>query len=508
YTRLRDFSSALAAIRTMPASSYAAAANHTGFLNAAAAVYSAGGQCAEAEEFLRRSISLDHAAGRLPAESTQLQLADIWRREGKYDKARQGYREVIDRNTNSIDAWQGYITSLHNVHADKTVVTESARMPAALRNQLAKDANFLLLLAAAHRSAGNNEQVIQLLEQARTRYQEQGRVSPAELDLQLAWAMATTSQHDPDLLALLTKARTRTDLTAKQHEAFDEIWSIWSVRRAQQALENHKSEQSTAILLYAERMLPGNGRIESGVGTTYLRQHEYHRALDVYESWGMAGANAGDYRAAAGAALAVHNDSLAGQFLQEGLQHWSRDAELLRMSAKQEVAHGKYDEAKRDLRLALTATRESARSNAQEDDPGRAQSLAQAAKTGENDPAATLPALNPESQSSPATACRTTASSNPTREAQSRPIGYAGGSRARLVNAAYVYSDGPQQRDRNAGSADDPQQAQQPQQAQDRKTDSTDPQPSQDRKTDSTKEQGIQDEIDVVENRNTPFTGL
>src|SRR5262249_60402483 len=64
YTRQRDFSSALAAMRAMPANTYAAAAKDPGFLNAAAAVYSAGGPCAEAEDFLHRSLSLDRAPRR------------------------------------------------------------------------------------------------------------------------------------------------------------------------------------------------------------------------------------------------------------------------------------------------------------------------------------------------------------------------------------------------------------------------------------------------------------
>jgi tetratricopeptide (TPR) repeat protein len=503
YTHVRDFSSALAIIRAMPANARAAAANDSGFLNAEAAAYSATGQCAEAEDFLRRSVTLDHTAGRVPAESTQLLLADILRREAKYDQARQGYREVIDRNAYSMEAWQGYITALHSAHADKAVVTESARMPAALRNQLAKDANFLVLLASAQRSVGNNEQVVQLLEQARSRYQEQRQITPADLDLQLAWAMAATSQHDPDLLALLTRARTRTDLTTRQHEAFNEIWSIWSVRRAQQALDDHKSEQGIAILLDAERMLPGNRRIQSALGATYVRQHEYHKALAVYESWRMAGANAGDYRAAAGAALAVHNDSLADLYLEEGIQQWPRDPELLRMVAKQEVVHGKYDDAKRDLKLALTATRESTNSNPQsgsKNESAAQQNLPQVTMMRDSDPATSVPPLNPTNQS-PATGCRTTPSGDAAGEARLGPISYARRGRARLVDTAYVYSDDPQQ-------AQQTQQAQQPQQPQDHKTDSADAQQSQDGKADATKEQGIQDEIDVVQNRNTPFTGL
>src|SRR5947208_9332878 len=88
-----------------------------------------------------------------------------------------------------------------------------------------------------------------------------------------------------------------------------------------------------------------------------MRQHDYQRALSVYELWGMTGAEAGDYRAAAGTALAAHKSDLADHFLEQGLQHYPNDPDLLQMTAKQAVAHGKYKEAQGYLKSALRATR-------------------------------------------------------------------------------------------------------------------------------------------------------
>src|SRR3989441_12000999 len=88
-----------------------------------------------------------------------------------------------------------------------------------------------------------------------------------------------------------------------------------------------------------------------------MRQHDYQRALSVYELWGMTGAEAGDYRAAAGTALAAHKSDLADHFLEQGLQHYPNDPDLLQMMAKQAVAHGQYKEAQGYLKSALRATR-------------------------------------------------------------------------------------------------------------------------------------------------------
>jgi tetratricopeptide (TPR) repeat protein len=474
YTRQNNFDAAIATLRAMPESSYATAMKNTSFLNSVAAVYSSAGQCSKAEDFLNRSLSADRAAGRQPAQSTQLQLADIWMRERNYEKARQAYRAILDRDHNSMEAWRNYIAVLHNQRADQSVVAEAKRIPPPLYAKLVQDAGFLTLLASAHRTMGHHEEVIQLLEQARSRYESQRQASPAELDVQLAWAMADTSQHDQELPNLLAAARKRADLTPQQRKTIDEIWSIWSVRRAQKALAAKQPERGVAILLDASQVLPQDPRIQSALGATYLRQHEYRKSLAVYAAWGMAGARAGDYQAAAGAALATHNETLANAYMQEGLQHWPADADLLQMSAKQSVAEGKYDEAKRDLKSALAATRGQATGS-------------QSNLTAEQEPSRTehepqnLAGTAPSSSPSTPGCLPPTSSSTPRRF------------HARLVDAAFVQTS----KSTNSQNQPDSQKPADPQN-QSAGQYSADPQ----------KEQQIQDQIDVVQNRNSPTTDI
>src|SRR5207244_9194034 len=95
YTRMRDFAQAKAAVRSMPQNTYEIATKNTSFLNSVAAIYSAEGQCSEAEDFLNRSLSLEKAAGHETAERTQLQLADICMCDGIYSKTHAGLDHII-----------------------------------------------------------------------------------------------------------------------------------------------------------------------------------------------------------------------------------------------------------------------------------------------------------------------------------------------------------------------------------------------------------------------------
>src|SRR5262249_34547237 len=135
------------------------------------------------------------------------------------------------------------------------------------------------------------------------------------------------------------------------------ILSAWSVRAANGAVQAHEPERAVAILTDARQQLPSDGRIPSALALVHVNQHEYDRALDVYESWGMSGAKASDYRAAAGAAMAAHNNGRADQFLSEGLQQWANDVALLHMNAVQAISRGEYESARRSLKNALEAVK-------------------------------------------------------------------------------------------------------------------------------------------------------
>ncbi|MGA8438430.1 MAG: cellulose synthase subunit BcsC-related outer membrane protein [Candidatus Sulfotelmatobacter sp.] len=453
YVRMHDWPRAKIAVRSMPQASYEAATKGGDFLNAVAAIYSAQGQCGEAEDFLNRSIAIDQAAGRQPAESTRLQLADIWMREGNYERAGEAYQQIVARDDHSTEAWRGYLTALHDVRDDKTAAAEAPRIPAPVFTQLQQDPSFLTLLASAQSTAGQKEQAIQLLEQARRVYRLQGQPTAIDLDVQLAWAMVDNSKHDPELRDLLTTTRARSDLTPKQRATMDEIWCNWSIRRASQALDSKEPAQAVAILTDAQRELPNDHRIPAALASVYRQQREWQKALNVYEAWKMTGADASDYRSAAGAALSAHNSMLADHYLRQGLLIFPEDPELLHMTAKQAVVQGNYQEGERYLKLALAASRKqepnAQPSNSQPSDDALEREAASALRS---DPAS---AVHPLSSSSSAPACQVTAGSTP------------GDLRVRPISQTST--------DSSSGSVN------------------------------IEELRNIQDEIDVVQNRNTPF---
>jgi tetratricopeptide (TPR) repeat protein len=425
------------------------------------------GECSEAEDLLNRSLSLDKAAGREPSQNTRLQLADIWRREGNYDRAVEAYREITNRDQNSIEAWRGYITALHIKRDDQTVLAVEQRSPAAIRARLEKDPDILVLLASAQSRLGQNHEAVRSLTQAQSAYQAQSKLAPADLDVQLAWAMLADKQNTEDPRDFLSRTRMRKDLTPKQRSTIDEIWSTWSIRRAEEVLQSKEPARAVAILTETQSILPNDPKIPAALASVYVRQHDYQKALGVYQSWGMSGAEAVDYRAAAGAALAAHKDTVAEGFLREGLQRFPNDPELLRMNAKRAVAHGNYDQAEYQLKSALSAMR-----NPDAEDRNGGGSGAPGAPQRED---SENPGSVPNPMIGPATSDTVAGCRPKSNENASEP----GEAKVKPIAAVWVEEADPT-------DVSDEQQ----------------PQPEQ------KKERQVQDEIDIVKNRNTPFFNI
>jgi cellulose synthase operon protein C len=490
YSRGRDFAQAKVALSSMPQETYEGAAKNPNFLNSVAAVYSAGAECGKAEELLGRSLSLDRAAGRLPAEGTQLQLADIWLREQQYAKAQQGYREIINKNQSSPEAWRGYITALHNQRDDRTVLAEMQRMPAAVHAELEKESSFLVLLAGAHASLKHDAETVRLLEKARAIYVEQQQTPPAELDVQLSWAMLNDRQNDPRLF--LQKVRARTDLTDTQRATIDQIQAAWSVRAADEAVQEKKPEHAIAVLTDAQHDLPNDPKLYAALASVYTKQHNRERALSVYESWGMKGATAGDYLAAAGTALAAHKNELVDFYLGQGLRQYPNDPGLLEMKGKQVIAHGNYKEGQTYLKSALRAAKNPAmqRQSLMEED---SHAVSPGDGGGDAAKALTVP-------SSQVPACRQT-SSHKTPELRV----------VKLIAASYEQQDDASQNDANQASQTGatPSNGNQNSQTTPAQDNAAPQSANQDGavnpQTSPEKQEQIQDEIDVVQNRNTPY---
>ena len=526
YARERNFRDAKTVVRSMPQAVYEAASRNAGFLNSLAAIYSADGDCREAEDFLNRSLNLDRAAGRQPAENTQLQLADIWLREDNNGKAREAYHEILAKDQNSVDAWRGYLTALHNERDDRSALAEVQRMPAAVRAHLEADASFLIFLAGSYSASGHYADTVHWLQQARGLYLSKNQTPPAELDVQLGWAMLNDRQSDPRLF--LQKLRARKDLTERQRAAVNDIWSDWSLRAAQQAVQNKKPDQALIILADAQRDLPNDPRIYGAIASVYVHQHNYQKALAVYQSWGMNRAEAADYRAAAGTALAAHRNELVNFYLAQGLQRFPTDADLLEMKGKQDIAHGNYKEGQTYLKSALRASRNPASQRQSFIDPStseRAIPPDAGTRPGRLGPA-TVQAGMPTT-TMPAPACRQTTSYLMPKDLHLRLVS------ANYEEQAPVNQNGAQP---NAPAAQDSSQPASTEQSGENQNSGTQtdpapptanppspnqnsadqnsthaaanaPNPDNPASSEATpeKQQQIQDEIDVVENRNTPY---
>ncbi|MGB6688707.1 MAG: cellulose synthase subunit BcsC-related outer membrane protein [Terracidiphilus sp.] len=502
YTRLGVFAQAIDTVRSMPRLSYNAAMKHTGFLDSVAVLYSNQGQCAEAEHFLLQSLALDRSKGNQSSEGTQLQLADIWMREHNYDGARALLSNIVLVNANSADAWRGYLAVLHQQGADRTLVGEIANIPAPVRTQLETDPNFLILEATAYSNSGRNQDALQLLQEARSRYAAKRRLPPMVLDIQTAWTMLAVSVDAPGLGDLLLNDKRRADLTVKERGVLEAIYSDWSVRRAERAFAT-KPELAFSILTDAGREYPKDRDINAEQGSLYLREHDKLKALDLFEAWGMVGAQAGDYRVAAGAALSAHKFNLADQYLRRGLAKFPHDPELMHMTARQDIARGNYDEGEQELKSALEAMHDQNTFA-----PKAAPATMGADSTTVDDGSLSTHGNSSDAAGSTGSAppCRTEASRGATNEGRIRPtslvFSVSHGHRTYLRYAAFQESqrqEPPQPQPQSVQEQGQPQQQPQPQQAQ--QLQSQQPQQQE-------KEQQVEDEVEAVDDRNTPLVSV
>lgn len=497
YTRIGYFDQAMAAVHSMPQNAFEAAVKNTGFLDSVAVVYSDHGQCTEAEDLLQRSLAVDRSEGRQPAEGTQLQLADIWMRERNFSHARDLYSNIVAKDANSADAWRSYLAVLHKMGDDRTLANEIPHMPAPVRTKLEADPSFLVLEASAYSTAQRNQDALQLLQQARSRYAVQHRQPPAVLDLQTAWTMLAVSVETPGIAELLQSDLTRAGLTSRERDAFQHLYSTWTVRRADADFDT-KPEQALSILTDAAHQAPTDRDINSTLASMYLKRHDRQKALEVFQSWGMSGAQAGDYRVAAGVALSAHKMDLAEQYLHQGLQAFPHDSELMHMMARQEIARGNYEEGERELRSALVAVRE-------QNTPSVPTSAVPAIVAESNPVAAN--GSNSNAQATPA--CKPEGSRAAPNEAQIRPMSLVlsgvHAQRAHLIYAAFLQSQEPQQ-PQPAQQPPPPEQEPQPHPS----TQQAPSQPNQAPQTQSQQhqEEQMQDEVEVVDNRNTPLINI
>ena len=192
----------------------------------------------------------------------------------------------------SADAWRGYLVVLHQQRADPTLVRRCLIFRPQSARSWKRTRAFSFSRPARISTAGQPQYALPLLQAARSRYTSRAQKSSCRSGHSDCLDHACCFADEPGLSDLLLNARRRTDLTSKQRDAIEEIYSTWSVRRAEHAFET-KPQLAFSILTDAAHEYPGDRNIHAHLASLYLKRHDRQKALDVFQTWGMDGSTGG-----------------------------------------------------------------------------------------------------------------------------------------------------------------------------------------------------------------------
>ncbi len=345
YLQMPNPPKALAAMKRMPSAAYASAIRNPGFLNVLASLYASQGQLNSAGLFLAKSIELQTAASGGPDVATKLQSASLTLKRGDANKAESEIHQLLEQNPGNADVWKTYVSLLHDQGRDEQALSETQRMPLSVSKWLEADAGYSSILASMDSKLGQTQEAIRILHEVVWRFESQRQQAPVDIQVQLAWLLLDSDGSEKELAGLVSRLSSRSDVTDSQRAKVQELWSTWSVRRAQAAFEGGEQGRSIVILQTALRAMPQDARLLGALAGTYVRIGDMNRALTVYKSWRLKEAKAPDFQGAIGAALTLQNVSLAEQWAKEGLRQYPRDSQLLTLAGKIAAQKGQYQRA-------------------------------------------------------------------------------------------------------------------------------------------------------------------
>jgi tetratricopeptide (TPR) repeat protein len=343
------------ALSSMPAKVYAEAADRPGFLRSAALLQMHLGRYDAVESLLLKWIARA-GAGNVPAD-VQTQLASIWLKQGKAPEAEKLLRELLARDTAASDGFRPEATrqllaALQAQRRSAEALLESRRVPPIVQAQLQQDNDYLSLIAAINSEAGNQGEALRLVHETLARFEQKGERPPAQMRLQQAWLLLNANADGRELFAVLKSLATDTTLSADQRTSYNELWSVWSQRQAEEARRSGKPDRATAILAEAVRMLPADGRLRGAYAASLKESGDTKKALAAYKQWGLTGASVDDYSTAIGTAMAERSD-LAAKWLDDAMKRFPSEPKVLGLAADIYAQKGDFARAEMYYRSAL-----------------------------------------------------------------------------------------------------------------------------------------------------------
>jgi tetratricopeptide (TPR) repeat protein len=178
---------ALAVSARFPSAVSAALNKDPDYLHTLAAIYQSEHRDADAERVLTFALALPFPGDGSALEAgTKMQYAGILMEARRYPQAIALYAQLVAADPANLSAWMGLVAARHELGQDAQAVADVEKIPPPTYEAALKDPNFLALLGAIYRQAGQLDVAQGMSERAEKLVTSSGAQPSASLDLQLA----------------------------------------------------------------------------------------------------------------------------------------------------------------------------------------------------------------------------------------------------------------------------------------------------------------------------------
>ena len=294
-----DMTRALAIERTIPAAPRAELNKDPLYLRALASAYSAAGRDADAQRVLRTALDLPFPADtRVLQADTQLQYAGLLQAANHFDQAAGLLRQVLAKDPNNTDAWQGLVRVEHAMDQDPQALQTLESMPPASYAKAMRDPGFEATVASLYQGQQRLDVAQEILETSITQQMTAGQKPSVPVQLQLAGLYLERNQPQqayPLYRQVLTENPDRVEAwrgllsslhnTGRDQEALAEVQQIPPSVRAQ--LENDVNYLQTIGAVYNSLGQPQQAQpFMRRVREHYTAQNAQPPAeIDVQNAW-------------------------------------------------------------------------------------------------------------------------------------------------------------------------------------------------------------------------------
>ncbi len=187
YARDNKNTEALAILNRFPGSVKATMNQDPDMLRTLASIYSATGRDGEAQKVLAQALALPFPDnGAQLKTGTRLQYAGILMQAKRYDQAAEIYKQVLNDETDNLNAWMGLVTADHQLGMDKDAIDLVQKMPPATYDAALTDPGFLSMLGSIYQQSNQFEIAQGLLERSAQIQIKAGGQPALNLQIQLA----------------------------------------------------------------------------------------------------------------------------------------------------------------------------------------------------------------------------------------------------------------------------------------------------------------------------------